>query len=179
MRRSAALMPLSEDHHHALLIASLLTRSGAATAQSSASLFADFIAEHESQHFALEESVLLPALPAGANGQRLADRVRADHRYLRNAALELRKLHERPSVKTLARVGARLRTHVQLEERELFPYLETSLDPVLLEQIGAQLREQLASADSTADSPEGDRHARPRLPQPDTRARITAQGGRA
>ena len=139
MKRSAALTLLSEDHHHALLIASVLSRASAATARSSAMLFADFITEHEAQHFALEESILLPALPAGVREQELAARVRADHRYLLDAAHELGAGAE-PSVAALTRVGTRLRGHVQLEERELFPYLEDSLDPAILERIGAALR---------------------------------------
>ena len=139
MKRSAALTPLSEDHHHALMIASVLSRASAGTARSSAMLFSDFIIEHEAQHFALEESILLPALPTTEREQELAARVRADHSYLRDTSREFRFRIE-PSVTALACVGARLRAHVQLEERQLFPCLETSLDPAALERIGAELR---------------------------------------
>ncbi len=144
MRRSAALTPLSQDHHHALVIASALHRASATTARSSAMLFADFIAEHEIRHFALEESLLLPALPAGARGRRLAERVRDDHRYLQETADGIRARGEQPSVDALVQIGARLRAHVRLEERELFPYLEDALAPARLEQIGAELRDRLA-----------------------------------
>ncbi|MHB1835915.1 MAG: hemerythrin domain-containing protein [Solirubrobacteraceae bacterium] len=139
MKRSAALAPLSRDHHHALVIASAMTRSGDATARSTAMLFADFIDEHEARHFALEEALLLPALGPGERGRALAGRVLADHRYLRDAAQRLALEHLQPSVDVLREIGARLRAHVQLEERELFPYLEQSLDPVELDRIGAQL----------------------------------------
>lgn len=139
MKRTAALSLLSEDHHHALVIASVLTRASAATARSSAMLFADFITEHEAQHFALEESILLPELPAGERERELAERVRADHAYLLDAARELSARPE-ASVASLTQVGARLRAHVQLEERELFPCLEVSLDTAILDRIGAALR---------------------------------------
>lgn len=139
MKRSAALSLLSEDHHHALVIASVLTRASDATVRSSALLFADFITEHETQHFVLEEAVLLPELPAGEREQELAKRVRADHSYLLEAAHEL-SVRPEPNVASLRRVGRRLRAHVQLEERELFPYLELSLEPACLERIGAALR---------------------------------------
>lgn len=139
MRRSAALAPLSRDHHDALVIAMTLARVSDATAQSSAMLFADFIEEHEARHFALEESLLLPALPPGQQGELLARRVLADHRYLRDAAQEIRLARARPGAEQLRSLGARLRAHVQLEERELFPYLEESLDSATLERIGAQL----------------------------------------
>lgn len=139
VRRSAALAPLSRDHHDALVIAMTLTRAGDTTARSSAMLFSDFIREHETRHFALEESLLLPALPPGERGRLLAERVLADHRYLREAAEQLRLARTDPSAEQLHSLGARLRAHVQLEERELFPYLEQSLDATTLERIGTEL----------------------------------------
>lgn len=116
-----------------------LTRAGDATVQSSAMLFADFILEHETRHFALEESLLLPALPAGKRGEQLAERVLADHRHLCAAAEQLRLERVQPSVDLAHSLGARLRAHIRLEERELFPYLEESLDRASLDEIGAQI----------------------------------------
>lgn len=102
-------------------------------------LFVDFITEHEARHFALEESLLLPALPSGERGRALAERVLADHRYLRDAAEQLGLDSSQPSTERLRLLGARLREHVQLEERELFPYLEQSLDTAALERVGAEI----------------------------------------
>ncbi|MDA8067910.1 hemerythrin domain-containing protein [Conexibacter sp. DBS9H8] len=139
MKRSAALAPLSRDHHHALVVASALTRAGEGTCYSSAMLFADFIADHEARHFALEESLLLPTLPPGERARLLAERMRADHEHLRETAGALRQGRLQPTVELTASLGARLRAHVQLEERELFPYIEQSLDAASLEQLGMQL----------------------------------------
>lgn len=144
MRRSPALAPLSQDHHHALVIASALTRAGTGTCASSALLYADFIREHESRHFALEEALLLPALPAGERSQRLSARVRADHRYLCELAQQLSSGGIRPTLELTAALGTRLRAHVQLEERELFPCIEGSLDPVSLERLGTRLARAIA-----------------------------------
>jgi hypothetical protein len=47
-------------------IAATLRRANAETAGSVVRLFADFLAEHEVRYFALEESLLLRALPADA-----------------------------------------------------------------------------------------------------------------
>lgn len=139
MKRSAALAPLSRDHHHALVIASAMTRASEATARSAAMLFADFILDHEVRHFALEESLLLPALPPGDRTRVLTERVLADHTRLREAARQLRLASSEPGTELVRSLGARLRAHVQLEERELFPYLEDSLDSPSLDRIGAQL----------------------------------------
>lgn len=141
MKRSAAFAPLSRDHHHALVIASALTRAGEATARSSAMLFADYISEHEARHFALEEALLLPALPPGERTATLADRVLADHHYLRDAARQLKLGRLEPGVEVVHSIGARLRAHVKLEERELFSYLERSLDRDTLDRIGSQLQD--------------------------------------
>lgn len=53
-------------------------------------------------------------------------------------------------------LGARLRAHVQLEERKLFPYLEESLDPATLAQIGVQID---AAAEATGSAHNGVRDA--------------------
>jgi len=150
VKRSAALAPLSRDHHHALVIASALTRADEGTARSSAKLFADFIGSHEIRHFALEEALLLPALPPGERGRRLAERVRADHQELREAAGKLADDRLEPTVELARAIGARLRAHVQMEERELFPYLESSLDGGALERIGAQIEAAEARRPPTA-----------------------------
>lgn len=139
MKRSSALAPLSRDHHDALVIAMALTRARDVTARASAMLFADFITGHETRHFALEESLLLPALPPGARARQLADHVLADHRYLRGAAAKLSLPRSELHATQLHSIGARLRAHVQFEERELFPYLEEALDSAVLARIGAEL----------------------------------------
>ncbi len=120
-----------------------LSRATDATVQSSAMLFADFIREHEARHFALEESLLLPALAPGERGASLVERVLADHSFLRDEAEQLRLARTAPSAEQLHSLGARLRAHVQLEERELFPYLEESLDGRTLERIGRELESRL------------------------------------
>jgi hemerythrin-like domain-containing protein len=139
VKRSEALAPLSRDHHHALVIASAMTRAGSGTADSSARLFADFILEHEARHFELEEVLLLPELPDDGEPAELAERVREDHEHLRAAARRFREPSTSPELDAVHAVGARLRAHVQLEERQLFPYLEQHLTPDRLDRIGAEL----------------------------------------
>lgn len=139
MRRSAALAPLSRDHHHALVVARELTRARAHHLTAAAESFVTFLAGHELAHFDFEEALLLPALPSGEPGATLARRVREDHEWLRGAMRSLQQAPEAASAEALQEIGARLRDHVKLEEQELFPYLERSLDPPVLDRIGAQL----------------------------------------
>lgn len=139
MRRSEALAPLSRDHHHALVIASALQRADSDRLEEVAARFVEFLSAHELSHFALEESVLLPAVPDEDRGRALVARVLADHAYLRGAWRRLRDADDPPDLELLRAVGARLHDHVRTEERELFPYLEESLDQATLAEIGARL----------------------------------------
>jgi len=139
MRRSEALAPLSRDHHHALVIATALERADPDRAGEVAARFVEFLSHHELSHFALEESVLLPVVPGEDTGRALVERLLADHAYLRGAWQRLRDSHDPPDLEFLRAVGARLRDHVRMEERELFPYLEQSLDPGTLDEVGARL----------------------------------------
>jgi predicted enzyme related to lactoylglutathione lyase/hemerythrin-like domain-containing protein len=136
MKRSQALAPLSRDHHVALVVAQTLTRADAHSAAQAADRFASFLERHELGHFRLEESILLPALPGN---EQLAQRVRSDHDFLRQACARMQSGRAAPSVEWLHEVGSRLRAHVQMEEQELFPYLEETLDPDELSRLGARL----------------------------------------
>ena len=106
-------------------------------------LFADFILEQVERHFGAEESLLLPALPDDDAGRQLAEHVREDHRSLREAATRLRHASAEPAIDDLHTLGARLRSHVQREERELFPRLEAELDEASLAALGARIVEAL------------------------------------
>jgi hypothetical protein len=140
MKRSVALAPLSRDHHVALVVARQLVNAGTHTAAVAAARFCEFLAEHELADFALEETVLLPAIPDEPRGRALAQRMLEDHDYMRVAAKRLRDPSQPVGADYLHDVGHRLRAHVQMEERELFPYLEQTLDPTTLIKLGERLR---------------------------------------
>lgn len=139
MKRSEALAPLSRDHHTALYVALELSRATATNAATAAAGFVTFLADHELAHFKLEESLLLPALSESEQDRSTASRVLAEHEYFRDAMQHLRDDDASPEVPFLHQVGDRLRAHVRMEENELFPYLESSLDRTALDQIGARL----------------------------------------
>jgi hemerythrin-like domain-containing protein len=139
MKRSAALAPLSRDHHQALVIASELSTAAPHQAAQAAERFVRFLSDHELSHFALEESVLLPSLPQDGRGQGLANRARTDHAFLRAALTRLQAAPADASAEFLHEVGSRLQAHVRMEERELFPFIEASLEPAALERLGSRL----------------------------------------
>jgi hypothetical protein len=150
VKRSAALAPLSRDHHHALVVARALSRADPAGAGAAADRFVAFMGDDGLRHFALEEEVLAPLVPADVPEQALVARMLEDHRRLRESWRRLRGRSAPPEIDALHDLGVRLRAHVRMEEEELFPYLEASLDAAVLEQVGVRLE----SGGSGADEPE-------------------------
>jgi ketosteroid isomerase-like protein len=139
MKRSEALAPLSRDHHVALVVAAVLERADREGIDAAAARFVEFLTAHELSHFAQEEALLLPAVGDDDTGRALVARVLDDHAYLRDALERLRRADAPKDLGFVHEVGARLRAHVRMEEREFFPYLERTLDPAALEEIGSRL----------------------------------------
>lgn len=132
MKRSAALTPLSHDHHQALFVAQRLRRADGF--EGPAAEFRGFWGQHGSRHFQIEEEVLLPfwQLLGSADLAQVA-RVAEEHLAIRTLALELEQ--GEAGLEDLHRLGERLHAHVRYEERELFPLIEKDLGPEALERV--------------------------------------------
>ena len=138
MKRSAALTPLSRDHHGALKVALGLRRADAATVDAAVEAFAAFYNRKGRRHFEREEAAFVPGLcddPAWPAG---VQRMVAEHGVIRRAAGELDAGEDR--VAAARALGDLLHDHVRFEERELFEILERRLSPDELERLGAALR---------------------------------------
>ena len=124
MKRLQALVPLSHDHHHALVEARRLRRaaerdddpSGAATT------FVRFFRTSSVPHFREEEEALFPLVVDVEEAHALLVQALLDHQRLHAlvAALEA----GRDVRSTMRELGERLEAHVRLEERQLFPLIE-------------------------------------------------------
>ena len=75
MKRTAALQPLSRDHHQALSVAQKLRRADAGTAPGVRDAFLEFWRSHGRDHFRSEEEILLPAF--AGHGDRITRSWRA------------------------------------------------------------------------------------------------------
>lgn len=81
-------------------------------------------------HFRIEDEVLLPALRSAGTAA-LAERLEADHAFLRETMLAARR-----GDSTAARAfGQRLEAHVRFEEQELFPACEATLPEDVLAEV--------------------------------------------
>jgi hypothetical protein len=134
VKRSTALTPLSHDHQHALDAALRLRRADEATLDAAIAGFQEFFEREGRRHFAIEEELVLPALPADdpewAAG---VERVRDDHAAIRAAAGALGDAADARAL------GERLNDHVRFEERTLFPLIERRLAGAELERLGAAI----------------------------------------
>jgi DUF438 domain-containing protein len=138
MKRHPALVPLSHDHHHVLVIAQQLRRATTETATEIAGVFLAAWESGEKQHFRLEEELLLPAYAEhGDPGHPTVMRMLQDHMLIRRDAT---RLANEPSLELLHELGSRLADHVHLEERELFPLIDETIPEPELEALGERLR---------------------------------------
>lgn len=126
MKRSAALQPLSREHHTALTLAKTCEQAAqsgdeALVNETCERVIEAFFDELE-PHFCFEEQSLLPLLHNPENLP-LAQRALAEHQHLRVLLDGLR----RNDTGALGNFGKCLSAHVRFEERELFPVLESLL----------------------------------------------------
>jgi iron-sulfur cluster repair protein YtfE (RIC family) len=141
LKRHPALIPLSRDHHFALMHALALrgaadagTRWAVTGPVATAEAFLTFYEEELLGHMADEEEALLPAVLAvdPENAQRL----RQEHEQLAEQVALLRQaLEDGTELRSLMReLGAALHDHVRFEERVFFESIQSRLAP---DQLGA------------------------------------------
>lgn len=153
MKRDAALLPLSRDHHQALSVALKLRRATPETAGDARATFLGYWHGHGQAHFRLEEEVLLPAY-AGHGDPRhpLVARALCDHVEIRRRAGGVAD-ESRSTIPDLHELGGRLADHVRLEERELFPLIEAAMPTAELADVASALdRATTCSRPKAADA---------------------------
>jgi quercetin dioxygenase-like cupin family protein len=124
--RHAALVPLSHDHHHGLVLARRMARARSAPERSAAAeAFAAFIAGEGGEHFREEEELLFPLVALAAGDPcALVDRALLEHGRLRAAAARFRRAGDALDPADLEATAALFEAHIRCEERELFPLAE-------------------------------------------------------
>jgi quercetin dioxygenase-like cupin family protein/hemerythrin-like domain-containing protein len=142
VKRHAALVPLSHDHHHALVAARRLRR-GADSAEPAkeAAAFLAFFATETVPHFREEEELLLPHVANREEAHELIVAALLDHQRLHALALQLSAVLRSgsPDPVVMHALGELLEAHVRREEQELFPLIERLLTGETLD--GLVLRE--------------------------------------
>jgi hypothetical protein len=141
MKRHPALEALSDDHHHELVQARrLLAAANAALEERlrAAGAYVEAFFTDTVEHFRREEETVLPLYARQAAADReLLERVLREHMELHGLARALRAEVAAGDVsgETLDVLGALLRAHVRLEERELFEDIQRIVPPAELDAL--------------------------------------------
>ena len=140
-RRHDALIPLTHDHHHALVQARALIAAagtGDEERKRAGEAFIRFYEDDTLLHFHEEEEVLFPRLlehvsePPSELVQVLVEHVRI-HGYVDRLRTSLSG--GAPAGEQLKVLGETLKAHVRLEETKLFPLIERTVPADALESV--------------------------------------------
>jgi hemerythrin-like domain-containing protein len=141
-RRHESLIPLSHEHHDALMLAWRLLTGNLSKREPElrARHVSAFFEYRLINHMRLEEELLYPACRAvlGVEAS-LIDVLLSDHRELRAKAAAI-KAGAHDQVESFCVL---LERHIRTEERQLFVLAQNRLKPAELAELGRQIKEQL------------------------------------
>lgn len=139
MKRHRALIPLSHDHHHALVEARRLRRAAdGSDSREAATAFLRFFAIETVRHFREEEELLFPTVVGFAEARESLVQALLEHQHLHALAVRLReRLDGGGAMADIMReLGELLERHIRYEERCLFPLIERLLQDSTLGALG-------------------------------------------
>jgi len=134
-RRHESLIPLSREHHHALMLCLGIHRGlqGHRTDETwlreKAARAAQFFASDLTAHFKKEEEALFPAMESLPGASELLSTLRTEHKELGAIAERLSRTEGEQLVRALGEFADLLETHIRKEERALFPLYERLVSP--------------------------------------------------
>ena len=136
MKRHDGLIPLTHDHHHALVQAKALKRGALEQAEqrvAAARRFLDFYEQDTLLHFREEEEVVFPLVVNHEEAGSALTRLMMEHLRIHALVRELRleTAASDPTPATMSEIGALLETHVRFEEKTMFPLIERLVAPAL------------------------------------------------
>lgn len=140
MQRHPSLVPLSHDHHHALVAARRLRRAAdldASARLDAARAFVAFFRAETVEHFRVEEERLFPLAVEDDAPPPLVVEALAQHARLhaRVQGLERAVAGGDVGADALRELGSALHDHVRLEERDLFPLIERTAPEQALREV--------------------------------------------
>lgn len=134
MKRNENIVPLSRDHHNGLLF-SWKIRQGIKKnigKERIRKYVHYFWKDHLEKHFEEEETILFNKVQ-----HELSEKAYADHTQIKSLIEEITK--EDVPFEKYASLADILEQHIRFEERTLFPFLEETLEPQQLSEVGKML----------------------------------------
>jgi hemerythrin-like domain-containing protein len=148
-RRHESLIPLSRQHHHALVLALVIRRRDgrergeAAWLDSTAATIRGAYAEELAGHFEVEEDVLFPEMERHLGRLDLLAQLREEHRTLRGLVASIEAA---PGVSLFDDFASRLDAHVHKEEQRLFAEFEARMPAGEALKLGREIDAGLTKA---------------------------------
>jgi iron-sulfur cluster repair protein YtfE (RIC family) len=145
-RRHNSLIPLSHDHHHALVLCLRIHQGLKKKCDDGGWLklmTEETIRFYESDltsHFKIEEEVLFPAMRNVSEATELIEELLSEHRALENFIGRLRQMNAQGIEETLTQLADCLKAHIRKEENSLFPIYEKSIPEELADTIGQKIK---------------------------------------
>ena len=141
MLRDPNLIPLSHQHHNALVLCVLTRRSlrQDTSPVNAARLARRAIDRYELElvnHFEIEEQILFPAIDNALGKLPLLDLLIAQHRQVEDLIAQLRST---PETALLERLCDLLVEHIRCEESDLFQVAQSRLPEPILRELGAAI----------------------------------------
>ena len=152
MKRHPALIPLSHDHHDALVVAQALILGQSPAPRSDwptdrrtqVNRVIAFFTHTLRSHFEVEEAHLFPTVLAHLPGEAdLVAQLLDEHDAIRNQVRELERDPTTALTVRLPALGRLLEAHVRREERLLFETMHREMQPDDLVALGTRLKRRI------------------------------------
>jgi hemerythrin-like domain-containing protein len=145
-RRHNSLIPLSHDHHHALVLCLRIHRGlegqseDEAWLKSTAEGAIRFYESDLTPHFKVEEEVWFPAMQSFPKAPAFIEELLSEHRALERFIERLRRPNDQGLEETLRQFADLLKAHIRKEENSLFPLYEECISQELADRIGQKIK---------------------------------------
>lgn len=144
MKRHESLIPLSKQHHNALILAQLIKKDAPrynglpTTLEGKREYTLNKFRDHLVPHFEAEELILIPfILGSDKEVDEISQKVINQHKQISDLVEEIRK--QKDVEINLDRLGNLISEHVRLEERDLFQKIQNVFSENQLEKLAQQL----------------------------------------
>lgn len=143
MKRHPALIPISREHHHTLILAKLLQKDTPAykgmpnDAEGKANYALDFYKKHLIGHFIAEEKILSLVKGIDSEIDRLSAEIIKEHYHFHISFTSI--INHENLENQLDILGKELELHIRKEERLLFPLIQEKCSEDILNIIAGIL----------------------------------------
>lgn len=151
-RRHDSLIPLSREHHYALMFCLRVhrgvkdRRDDLTWLRRKADDAAQLFTMDLTPHFRAEEEILFPAMKNFEGATDLISDLLDDHRSIENLIEGLRNADDSSLADALNRFADTLEAHIRREERELFPIFESQAGRELERVIEIEITKMIGEA---------------------------------